>query len=374
VNKIGTIEELHAAASDLTGLSDFGPPDYLEGMEVVLASYEQEADLTPDGVRTVRDNLCDILVSRLFSEAGWREYPEHAQIPVERPVFIVGMPRTGTTTLHRLLAADPANQGIELWLTYAPQPRPPASTWPTNLIFQRVQRDIDGFVNQKPGYLGIHNRVADAVEECWRLIRQSMLSSLFEYTGNLPTYSAWMADQDWTGAYRRHRRNLQLIGLRDPERRWVLKCPSHLLCLDALLTTYPDALIIRTHRRPASTVLGSTCSLASRLAPASASFHGEAIGPVALEIAARNLQRFAADRARHDPARFYDVEFADFTADPLAIVADIYRHLRWELPDDVRPAMSAVLAEDARLRAHGYDITDFGVTAEEANARLGALI
>ncbi|MDT3443239.1 MULTISPECIES: sulfotransferase [unclassified Pseudofrankia] len=375
MDTIGTIDELHTVAATLTGLSDFGPSDYLEGLEVVLASYEKEASLTPDGVRAIRDELCGILVARLLSEAGWHRHPEHAQVPIERPVFIVGMPRTGTTTLHRLLTADPANQGLELWLTYAPQPRPPRSTWPDNPIFEQVRQGVGAFMEQHPGYLGIHNRTADGVEECWLLTRQSMLSAYFEFTGYVPTYSAWLAGQDWTGAYQRHRRNLQLIGLNDQGRRWVLKSSSHMPCLDALLATYPDALVIQTHRRPASAVLGSACSMVSHLAAGkSSTFHGQAIGPVLFDMATRALERFAADRAKHDPATFYDVEFDAFIADPLAVVADIYRHLGWELADEVGPAMLAVLAEDARLRSHRYELADFGVNAAEVDSRLGALL
>jgi hypothetical protein len=362
-------------ARDLTGLSDFGPPDYLEGLKVVLAAYEQEASLTPAGVQMIRDELCGVLAARLFSEAGWRRYPEHAQVPIERPVFIIGLPRTGTTTLHRLLTADPANQGLELWLTYAPQPRPQRSTWPDNPVFQMTQQGIQGFFTTQPDYRGIHDRTAEGVEECWLLTRQSMLSAYFEFTGYVPSYSAWLADRDWTDAYARHRRNLQLIGLADRDRRWVLKSSSHLPCLDALLATYPDAMVIVTHRRPAGAVLGSACSMASKLAGGrSLAFQGAAIGPVLLDLAERALTRFAAARAKYDPARFYDVEFADFIADPLAVVAGIYRHLGWELPEAARPAMADVLAEDARLRSHRYELTDFGVTAGEADARLGPLL
>jgi len=375
MDTIGSADELHTAAAAITGLSDFGPPDYLEGLEVVLTSYEKEANLTPDGVRLIRDELCGILAARLFSEAGFRQHPDHAEVPVDRPVFIIGLPRTGTTTLHRLLTADPANQGLELWLTYAPQPRPPLADWPANPVFQLTTQGVDGFFARNPDYRGIHDRTPGGVEECWLLTRQSMLSAYFEFTASVPSYSAWLAGQDWTGAYRRHRRNLQLIGLNDRDRRWILKSSSHLPCLDALFAMYPDARVIVTHRRPAGTVLGSACSMASRLAGGvSATFHGAAIGPALLDLAERALATFAADRAKYDPARFYDVEFDAFTADPLAVVADIYRHLGWELPEAVRPAMKAVLAEDARVRSHRYDLADFGVTAAAAEARIGALL
>ena len=101
---------------------------------------------------------------------------------------------------------------------------------------------------------------ADEVEECWQLLRQSLHSVSYETLAHLPTYSQWLAKQDWTKPYQRHRKNLQLIGLNDAEKRWVLKNPSHLFALDALFATYPDALVVQCHR-PAETIMASMCSL-----------------------------------------------------------------------------------------------------------------
>lgn len=375
MNRLGSVEELEAAASGLTGLTDFGPTEYRAGLEVLLSSYQEEADLSPQGIGAVQGELTGILASRLISQAQWAARPEYAEVAIERPVFIVGMPRTGTTTLHRMLTADPTHQGLQMWLGYAPQPRPARADWATDPVFQMVQKGIDGFVEQVPGYLGIHNRRADEVEECWLLTRQSMLSAYFEFTGNLPTYSAWLAEQDFTETYQRYRRNLQLIGLPDAGKRWVLKSSSHLVCLDALLATFPDALVIQTHRRPASVVLGSACSMVNKMvAGRSASFQGEAIGPILLEFAVRSLERYTTDRADYDPATFHDVEFDEFTADPLAVVTDIYRRLGRDITDEVRTAMLAVVAEDDRLRSHTYDLTDYGITADEVDARLSTLL
>ncbi|HEY6492887.1 MAG TPA: sulfotransferase [Trebonia sp.] len=347
----------------------------MAGLEMILYSYRHEAALTPLGVRVAREELLAILTARLFSEAGWRRYPEHARVPVERPLFIIGAPRTGTTTLHRMLTADPRHQGLEMWLGYAPQPRPQRERWAEDPVFQQVQAGTDQFFRQDPAYRGIHDRSATEVEECWLLTRQSMLSAYFEFTAHVPSYSAWLAEQDWTQAYLRHRRNLQLIGLHDAGRRWVLKYSGHMLCLDALFTAYPDALVIQTHRRPASTVVGSACSMVSRLsAGKSLAFQGESIGPELLELAAHALGRLARDRASHDPARFHDVEFNDFVKNPLGIVADIYQRIGEPLTDDAAAAMEAVLAKDDRQRAHRYDIADFGVTPEEADTRLTALL
>ena len=188
------------------------------------------------------------LAARLLSEAAWARHPGYAEVGIERPIFVTGLPRTGTTALHRLLAADPAHQGLEMWLTEVPQPRPPRETWAGDPVFRRIQAAYERHHVAHPEFMGVHYMAADQVEECWQLLRQSMRSVSYECLAHLPAYSAWLAGQDWTGAYRRHRRNLQLIGLPDRGRRWVLKNPSHLFALDALLRVYPDALVIQTHR------------------------------------------------------------------------------------------------------------------------------
>ena len=275
--------ELHAAASQVTGLDDFGPDDYSDGLAELIASYERDADLTPRGDTVTRAMLRGALAARLLSEAGWRAHPEHAQVRLDRPLFVTGLPRTGTTALHRLLTADPAHQGLELWLAEAPQPRPPRDTWDANPVFRYIQAGCERHHVEHPEFMGVHYVAADQVEECWQLLRQSMRSISWECLAHLPSYSAWLAGQDWTGAYRRHRRNLQLIGLGDG-RRWVLKNPSHLFALDALLAVYPDALIVQTHRAP-EVAIASVCSLAAQATAGwSDTFAGEVIGRDQLEL------------------------------------------------------------------------------------------
>lgn len=364
---VGTIDDLHASASRLTGLDDFGSDEYLDGMGVLLKSYAQESNLTPDGSKVSRGLLRAGLVSRLLSEAAWKQFPEHASVPLPRPVFVTGLPRTGTTALHRLLTADPAHQGLELWLTEAPQPRPPRARWDENPVYAMLR---EGYEQADPSLMGVHYIAADQVEECWRLLRQSMTSVSFECLAHIPSYSAWLADQDWTAAYRRHRRNLQLIGLNDPDRRWVLKNPSHLFALDALLAAYPDAVVIQTHRAP-RTVIASVCSLnAQASAGWSSLFRGPVLGRAQLALWSRGSRKFAADRARHDPAHFIDVEYDDFVADPIATVERVYDRLGATLTLAARTAMAAAQTR-GRAPAHRYDLADFGLTPAAVDAAFG---
>ncbi|GAB5895585.1 sulfotransferase family protein [Mycolicibacterium mageritense] len=375
---VGTVEDLHASATKATGLDDFGTDDdnYREALAVLLESYQRDADLTELGSKMSRFFLRNALVARLLSESSWKQYPQHADVAIERPIFVTGLPRTGTTVLHRLLTADPAHQGLEMWLAEFPQPRPPRETWPDNPVYQQLAARFDQHHEENPDYTGLHFMTADEVEECWQLLRQSLHSVSYETLAHLPTYANWLAQQDWTRSYQRHRRNLQLIGLNDPEKRWVLKNPSHLFALAAVFATYPDALVIQCHR-PAETIMASMCSLAQHTTEGwSNSFVGAQIGADALETWSRGLELFSAERRKHNPAQFYDVDYFEFIADPVATVENVYRHFGLPYTDAARAAVKAVdeaSKRGPRAPKHTYSLADYGLTAESVKERFKGL-
>ncbi|MEO9139052.1 MAG: sulfotransferase [Jatrophihabitans sp.] len=354
----------------MTTLTNFGDERYRTGLAVLLESYARDEDLTELGRKVKRAELRGALVARLVSEAGFARLP--ADDPIERPIFVTGLPRTGTTAMHRLLAADSRHQGLEQWLCEMPQPRPPRETWAENPVFIQIQAGFAKFYEANPGFAGVHYISADTVEECWQLLRQSAMSVSYESLAHVPTYSAWLREQDWTPAYRRHRRNLALIGANDLDKRWVLKNPSHLFALDALLTVYPDALVVQTHR-DVRTSLASSCSL-SALATAGSSrrFVGATIGRDQLDLLGRGASTFMAARERHDPGQFFDVQYRDLVADPVGTVHAVYRYFGLEWTDAVR---CAVEAEDIagrsghRTPSHRYALSDFGLTAAEVDER-----
>jgi hypothetical protein len=375
---VGTVDDLHASAIKACGLDDFGSDDddYREALGVLLDSYQRDADLTELGSKMQRFFVRNALVARLVSEAAFNQYPEHVDVPIERPIFVTGLPRTGTTVIHRLLTADPRHQGLELWLAEFPQPRPPRETWSQNPVFQQLDAQFSKAHAENPDYTGLHYMTADEVEECWQLLRQSLHSVSYETLAHIPTYAQWLAGRDWTKSYARHRKNLQLIGSNDPEKRWVLKNPSHLFALDALFATYPDALVVQCHR-PAETIMASMCSLAQHTTEGwSNSFTGEVIGRDAMETWSRGLRLFDAERAKHDPAQFYDLDYFEFVKDPIAAVEGVYRQFGIDFTDDARAAVEHSHAESKkgpRAPKHTYSLADYGLTAEEVKERFQGL-
>jgi hypothetical protein len=375
---VGTVDDLLASAAKAVGLDDFGADDdnYREALAVLLDSYQRDADFTPLGSKLSRFYLRGGLISRLLSEAAWKKYPQHVDVPIERPIFVTGLPRTGTTALHRLLAADLAHQGLQLWLAEYPQPRPPRETWADNRVYRQVEARYTQQNNDYPEHTGLHYSTADEVEECWLLLQQSVHSVSYEALAHVPHYAQWLSKQDWTPSYRRHRKNLQLIGLNDADKRWVLKNPSHLFALDALFATYPDALVVQCHR-PAETILASMCSLSEHTTKGwSNSLVGAQIGSDALESWSRGLERFKAERANHNPAQFCDVDYFDFNADPFAAVEAVYRHFGLPFSNAARLAMEKIHTESRsgpRAPKHTYALSDYGLTADAVKARFEGL-
>ena len=287
-------------------------------------------------------------------------------MPIERPIFVCGLPRTGTTALHRLLNADPAHQGLELWLTEVPQPRPPRETWADNPIYAGLNAAFSEHHVENPEFMGIHfmdagtrrGVLADPapVRQVDRLrvarLRPGVLRLAgASRTGPTPTSG--------TSA------NLQLIGLNDPEKRWVLKNPSHLVGLDAIMSVYPDALIVQTHRDPV-VAIASACSLSAEATKGwSTTFVGDTIGRTQLDMLSKAVARFERERANYPAEQFIDLDYREFVADPVGTTKGIYATFGLEWTAGVDEAVTRLDTESRqggrrpshtvrprRLRAH----------------------
>ncbi|MEE9606468.1 MAG: sulfotransferase [Myxococcota bacterium] len=359
------------AARRASGLDDFGDAAFREPLRVLLRAYDEEARLSPFGRMLARQGLVDILNSRLLVQRGWRENPKALSAPIRRPVFILGLPRTGTTALHHLLACDPANQVLEYWLAAAPGPRPPVADWPGDPRYRKAVRDLRTIYYLDPGLKAIHLLTADGPEECRHLFLQSFLDDTFDSNATIPSYTKWFAQQDMRPAYARHRDVLRLIQAPAPERRWVLKYPAHLRHLDVLLETYPDACIVQTHRDPAR-LLPSLCSLVSGWRSLyEDGLDRRAIGRWQLEMWSTLMLGAMRVRASEASQRFFDLHFRELVADPIAAVRRLYARFDLELTPDAERRMRDWQRENPQGRhgEHRYSAEPYGISEGEIAER-----
>jgi Sulfotransferase family len=361
----GWEEMLHRAAEQATGLSDFGDDDYRTGLRVLLESCRRSG--VDDPLQSLAGQMTmGALVGRLVAERGWKDCPEWETVRPNRPIVIVGMFRTGTTALQRMLAADPANQGPEGWLLRFPQPRPPVETWEQNRGFVATKAALDALYAVDPGFPELHDIRAHLVDECWPLLQQSFVSAIFDFVfPRLEEYRRWYRDAGAVASYERHRDLLRLIFAPAPERRWILKCPTHIFLLDDLLEVYPDALVIHAHRHPREAV-ASGCSVISRFRQASGDTVEPNFGDCMVDSWSWAMNRFAELRAARPSAQFYDMHVADWARDPIAVIREIYAHFGIELTDEGQGAMKRWMVANpgGGHGPHRYSATDFGIDDE----------
>jgi hypothetical protein len=363
-------DALHAEARRLTGKEDFGrSEDYLPGLAALLSAIDEDGVIFDEnGANRVSEMIVGTLVARLYAEAGWRARPDCLNHPIRRPLVITGIPRTGTTALHRLLILDPAFQGLPRWLSLTPMPRPPREAWSAIPEY----RDDIGVA---PELAAIHHMAADEVDECIHLLKQNFCNNFWGASLPIPSYDRWWTAQDEAPSYRRAYRLLQLIAANDPETPWLLKNPGHLGALGDLTATMPDAIIVQTHRDP----LAAIASLASLMTKLHRRNAGGPVDPVA--IGRRELGLWcdaaASAMAQRDrlavagtAIRFIDVRHADFHTDPIGVVRCIYASIDREITPTVEAAMLARINDDPERRegVHRYDPADFGLYRDEVDA------
>lgn len=358
-------------ARKATGLDDFGEGTWRDHFRTLLRAYDEESRLTETGRQMVLGEISGVLAARLACETAWKREPSVLRQEIRRPIFILGLPRSGTTALHFLLGQDPANQALEYWLAAAPRPRPPRATWQQEPAFQTAVQTIEWIYQTDPGLKAIHLLEADGPEECRHLFLQSFLDHTFDSNATIPSYTKYFEAQDMRPAYERHRDVLKLIGSPTPERRWVLKYPAHMRELDTLLDVYPDACIVQTHRDPVK-VLPSVCSLVTGWRSLyEGSADATAIGAWQLEMYASMIEHAMDVRARSNPAQFYDFSFRELIADPVAAIERMYAYFGIEASPEGSARMRAWITANPQGKhgGHKYTLELFGLAEGEIRAR-----
>lgn len=368
-------DRLHGIVAAELGSDDFGPPDYVPGLRVLLQSMDYDPHFSEMGRRAAWGGVVGVLRGRAHAFRAMRANPGFDARPIVSPVVIIGVPRTGTTALHRLLAVDDRFQGLQTWLNDSPMPRPPVETWADYPQFAKSAAILEARYAGAPERRAAHHMAAEEVHECCMLLRHSFVSNILSCSHSAATYDAWWQSVSEEPAYRYYAKAVQLIGSTEPDKRWLLKNPGHIANLDLLLAVFPDAKVIQTHRDPAKAV-PSLVALLMGLHGIMEEGRADQRGEIMLrrEVAkwADAVRKCGDVRARH-PGRVLDVVHGDFHADPMAVVERIYGFIGWDIPEHTRAGLARRIAEKPELQhgVHRYSITDYGMTAEEAREPFG---
>jgi hypothetical protein len=362
-------------AIELAGTDDFGEPTWEEGLDALIDSLVNEARLNDLGVEIALGDINANLASRLGITAWRREHPEVAAGAIDKPLIIVGQPRTGTTILHDLLAQDPLLRAPLTWEVDLPVPAPQTATYETDPRIGQVQANLDMVDMILPGFTDFHPMGAQLAQECVRITAGDFRSMIFPVQYRVPSYNRWLLDDaDLASAYRWHRQFLQHLQSEHPAGQWLLKSPAHLWSLDALAAEYPDAIVVQTHRDPLK-VVASVSALVTHL-------RGMASDDPSIEEVAADyaddiflgLDRGmdARDRNVLPPEQIVDVYFETFVANPLDMIGDLYDRLGRELTAETEARMRDFIATHPGDGGGGgtrYRWADTGLDADELRER-----
>jgi len=372
------LDQLHEIVAGEVHSDDFGPTDYLPGLTVLLQSMDYDPHFSTTGRRIAWGMVVGVLRGRAQAVLSMKQNPGFDAHPILSPVVITGVPRTGTTALHRLMAVDPRFQGLQTWLLDSPMPRPPIDTWEHYPEFQKTAQGLKAHYSAAPEARAAHLRIAEEVHECCMMLRQSFLSNLWNCGWSAATYDAWRQCQSEAAAYRHYYRGVQLIGSNDPDKRWLLKNPGHLENLDLLFAVFPDAKVIQTHRDPAKAV-PSLVALLMKMHPVMEEGRADqrAENMLAREVAkwSHAVARCDAVRKGH-PHQVLDVIHRDFHRDPMRVLERIYDFIGMQITETTRADFARRIAEKPELShgVHRYNIADFGMTETQARAPFGDYI
>jgi hypothetical protein len=351
-------------ARQATGLEDFGEGPWRDGLERLVDALAREADLTPLGETVLAYRIRTLLGNRLRVERCYRDHPEIARTPIEGPLVVIGLPRTGTTALSNLLAADPATRPLRLYESQDPVPPPEAGDEDPRIA--RTQAGLEAMCRGYPAMRYLYPQTATGPTECQDLLGMSFRAIHFDGMARVPSYAAWVRDLDMRPAYRYHSRVLRLLGFHAGPYRWHLKTPVHMLALDAFLETYPGALFFWTHRDPTEAIASVASLIAYLRRMTSERSDPEELGAQQLALWEEATRRALAVRDRIGEERFADVSFGELAADGVATVRAAYERLGLPFTPEAEAGMRRWL-EANRRGAHGvhrYDPAAFGLTRE----------
>ena len=368
-------DRIRAQVERETGLSDyggevFGGDQLLEGYDRLVRSLNEEACLSFLGRHIAKDGLARCLRNRLQVLDDRKRYPEIVDEKIIRPLVIVGLPRTGSTILHDILARDPRARSPLTWECDFMSPPPERTTYETDSRIAKSEAQLAGVDKLIPGFRAMHPMGARLAQECVVLTSYAFASPIFHNSNDVRSYQDWIDGAvDWAPVYRFHKAQLQHMQWRCKGEWWMLKSGIHMWAFEHLLATYPDIGIIQTHRDPVK-VATSFASLATFLR----SMSSDVVDARALTAdwtprLAKALEHAMDIRMAKgvDDPRFLDVHFPDLVANPMQVVESIYARFDIELTEEARAAMQSFIDDNPQGKhgIHRYHPSEYGLDVTE---------
>ena len=358
-------EKLVDLARRRSGLDDFGEWSFEEPLAVLLRSYYEEANLSAFGRIAVRWDMLRFLSNLLRLREEEKKNPAVLEERIDRPIFVLGLPRSGTTFLHNLLADDPGNLTPRCWQTVFPYPIGAQKNGSRDRRPELTARQYSQFLMLAPELPSLHPLDAYAAQECIEITGHVFRSLRFDTTHYIPSFQQWLEDVGHLEAYRFHKRFLQHLQHQNGAGQWILKSPDHIFALEALCEVYPDARFVFVHRDPMK-VLPSVARLTEILRqPFTRKIDRVQIGR---QVSSRwelgsKLLIEAADWLKSSPERIVHIRYKDLVRDPYAIVTDLYRHFGMTLSGPGEQGLKRSIAErpDGGYGRNSYRFEDYGL-------------
>lgn len=358
-----------------TGLSDFGDDRIFEGLRILLDSIQKGPKLTGIGTLVASQMIQNSLINRLQFVDHHKNHPEIENEVIERPIFILGLPRTGTTLLHYLISLDDNHRYSPNWESFHPCPPVQAQTFNTDFRINKTKLELAFFWQLIPNIRSVHNFDNKTPQECIVFMSHTMTSFAIPTQLYIQEYMQWLQESDLTFLYQEHKRTLQLMqsgGHR--KKRWALKAPAHIFCIDQILDIYPDACIIQTHREPVRAIASSS-SLNYALAQlTSDEIALSDVGKLHMRVLSDWLEINVEQRRNHEDKKdqFYDLSFHSFVSDPKSEIKKIYDQFGFEYTKDFDKNIDAYIDSDQphKYGKHIYSPEQFGLDANASNEKL----
>ncbi len=363
--------DLISDAQANSGLGDFGEDEFREPLGVLLKSLREEAPLNDLGRTLMRSRILESLETRLKTQDWILRYPEILEEEIAAPLVVIGLMRTGTTMLQRIIASDPRNHACMWWETRFPAPHRGTDWSQSEPRIPIAEAEVAAILEADPRQASIHPWDANAPDEEIMLLEHSFLSHVPEAFANIPTYRSWITEQDWTPSYLYLRKLLQSLQWQKRQRgnvreRWVLKTPGHLGYIDTLFDVFPGANVIQTHRDPIDTIPSAASMNHAMWALYSDDTEANVAGAQWQERLAWGTSRAMESRKRYDADRFVDIWFRDAMKDPISEIERAYDVFGIEMTDAARAGMEQWRVDNPRdgRPPHQYTLSEYGLTEE----------